>query len=103
MESVVKDPDAVLSYGWDWSNFGANDGASSDPGWLQGDTINTSTWTISGPDSTLIQGSDTNSTTETSVTLSGGTVNTENRVVNHITTAAGLEDDRTILVKVAQR
>lgn len=102
-EEVCKSPGAVLSYGWDWSYFGANDGASGDPGWLQGDTISGSAWAVTGPDSDLVIDSQSNSTVEATVVLSGGTLGRDYLVTNHITTSAGLEDDRTLLVKVRRR
>ena len=103
MIAIEKDPDAVLSYGLDWSNFGVNDAASSDNGWLQGDTISTSTWAVTGADALLVIDSDTNTTTETSVVLSAGTDKKSYYVTNHIVTAAGLEDDRTICVRVVRK
>lgn len=101
--SVIKDPAAVLSYGLNWANFGANDGAASDTGWLQGDTITASTWAVTGSDNTLEVDSDDNSTTETSCVLSGGTVNRRYTVTNQITTAGGFVDERSIIVDVRQR
>lgn len=103
MAIVLKDPGTVLSYGLDWSDFGANDGAAADPGWLQGDTISVSVWAITGPDALLINDTDDNSTTSTSITLSGGTAGYSYKATNHITTAAGFEDERTIQVKVVNR
>lgn len=103
MSEVTKDPDAVLSYGWDWANFGANDGSTTDPGWLQGDLIVSSSWSVSGRDSTLVVDSDDNSANETSAVLSGGTDGRDYLLTNHIVTQAGYEDDRTITVKVRQR
>ena len=102
--SIIKDPDAVLPYSINWaSENGTNDGGSSDTGWLQGDTISTSTWSIEGPDALLVVDSSTNSSTIATVVLSGGTANRNYTVTNHIVTAAGFEDDRSITVKVQQR
>jgi len=102
-QSVIKDPDAVLDYGEDWHAGGNNDGASTDAGWLQADTISTSTWAVSGPDSALVIDSDTNDTTSTTVWLSGGTLGREYTVTNHIVTAAGRADDRAITVTIAPK
>ena len=102
-EKVQKDPQAVLSYGFDWANMGDNDGTASDYGWLQGDTIATSTWAISGDDALLINDSDNSSNTETSIILSAGTVNENYLVTNHIVTAGGFEDERSIYVQVVDR
>ena len=101
--SVEKDPDAVLSYGFDWTDGSANDGGANDSGWLQGDTISTSTWAVSGYDALLVIDSDSNTTTETSVILSGGTEKKSYDVVNHIVTAAGYEDDRTLCVRIVEK
>jgi hypothetical protein len=103
VNSVIKDPDAVLNYGHDWADGGDNDGASDDTGWLQSATISTSAWTVTGPDALLVVDSDANDTTTTSVVLSGGTVPYTYNVINHIVTGAGHEDDRSIQVKVVER
>lgn len=89
MSSVfTKDPDAVLDYTINWAT------------WLGNDTISTSAWT---PDSGITVDSDTNTTTTATVWLSGGTVGTSYAVTNHIVTAAGREDDRTITVRVREK
>ena len=103
MNSVIKDPEAVLNYGHDWADGGANDGASDDTGWLQGSTISTSAWAVTGPDALLVVGDESNDTTTTAVVLSGGTVPYTYTVTNHIVTGAGHEDDRSITVKVVER
>ena len=102
MIQLIKDPQAILNYGFDWADGGANDGTSSDTGWLQSDTITASTWTVGGGTSLVID-SDSNDTTTTTVVLSGGTANTTYTVTNHITTAAGYEDERSIQVKAQER
>jgi hypothetical protein len=89
--TYTKDPSATLDYGLDW-------GAK---GWLlAGDTITASTFTV---DAGLTKGTTTNDTTTTTVWLSGGTDQTDYLVVNHITTAAGRQDERTFKVKVRNR
>lgn len=93
-----------MPYGFDWADGGANDGAADDPGWLQGDTISTSTWTITGPDSALEIDDDNKAATSTNVELSGGTAGKTYTVTNRIVTATnGYQDDRSIDVKVVQR
>jgi len=82
-----KDPDAVLDYQIDWE------------AWLGSDTISASTWSVSG----VIQDSATNTTTTTTVWLSGGAVGVDGSATNHITTAAGREEDRTITLSIAER
>jgi hypothetical protein len=89
--SIVKDPDGVLDYSINWA------------AWLDGDTITVSTWSVSGPDALLVVDSDSESTTVTTVWLSGGTVNRQYIVTNHITTAAGREDDRSITFRLSDK
>jgi hypothetical protein len=100
MTQLTKDPDAVLNYGFDWADGGANDGATTDTGWLQSDTITGSAWAVSGPDAALVVDSDTNDDTSTAATLSGGTAGRTYTVTNHITTASGNEDDRSLSIRV---
>jgi hypothetical protein len=87
-----KDPQAILDYQVDWTE------------WLGEDTIaadaDASTWTA--PAGITVE-AETHSTTATTVWLSGGTAGQNYEVRNHIRTVAGREDDRTILVQVVQR
>ena len=85
MSNFVKDPDASLDYGFDWS------------AWLGTDTIATSTWTV---DSGITKGATSNTTTTTTVWLSGGTVGTTYNAVNRIVTAGGRTNDHTLTVRV---
>ena len=84
----TKDPSAVLDYTIDWSD------------WLDSDTISTSTWTVP---TGLTEDSDTNTTTTATVWLSSGTAGTQYTVINHIVTAGGREDDRSIYIMVEDR
>jgi hypothetical protein len=88
VRNFLKDPDALLPYLWDWS------------AWLAGDTITTHTVTA-----TTGLTVSTHSHTDTAVTawLDGGTAGQSYTVTCHIVTAAGLEDDRSIELTVAQR
>ena len=89
MTIYPKDPDAVLDYGFDWSN------------WLQADeTISVSTWTVA---TGLTKDSDSKTTTETKIWFSGGTAGTTYLVTNHITTSDGREDDRSFRIRVVNR
>jgi len=81
----VKDPSAVLDYGFDWS------------AWLATDTISTSTWTV---DAGITQGTTSNTTTTTTVWLSAGTSGTTYKAANRITTAGGRTNERTLYVIV---
>ena len=83
-----KDPDATIDYGVDWAL------------WLDGDTISSSNWTAA---TGVTIDSNTNTTTSTTVWLSGGTAGLSYEVTNRIVTAGGRTDDRTILISVAER
>jgi hypothetical protein len=85
VKTFQKDPSAVLDYKIDWS------------AWLAGDTIYVSAWTA---DAGITINSNSNSTTTATVWLSGGTAGTSYAVTNHITTAAGRQDDRSISIQV---
>ncbi len=88
MAPYTKDPQAKNDYGYDWTK------------WLAGDTISSSTW-ASAPTG-LTQSNPTASTTNTTVWLAGGTVDTVYRVTNHIVTAAGRENDETFRIIVRE-
>lgn len=80
---ATKDPSAILDYTFDWSAF------------LGTDTIATSVWTVP---TGITQTAETETTTTTTVWLSGGTVDANYVVVNTITTAGGRTDQRTITI-----
>lgn len=89
MITYPKDPDAVLDYGFDWSN------------WLQTDeTISESTWIVA---SGLTKDSISSTTTATKVWLSGGTNGVIYQITNHIKTSDGREDDRSCNIRVKHR
>jgi hypothetical protein len=81
LASFVKDPQAVLDYTIDWSL------------WLADDLIVDSTWSVVG-DVVLQDGVVYASITQ--IWASGGTEGTLADLTNHVVTAAGREDDRTI-------
>jgi len=83
-----KDPNATLDYEVDWAK------------WLGTDTITASTWAAGAG---ITVSSSTNTTTTATVWLSGGTVDTDYTIVNHITTTAGRIDDRTFAIRVQQK
>ncbi len=83
LEKFTKDPDAILDYMIDWS------------AWLVDDKISVSTWVA---DTGLTVDSDTFTNSTTTVWLSGGTALSRYEIINHITTEAGREDDRTIII-----
>lgn len=90
-QTFTKDPDATLDYKIPWDD------------WLGSDTIATSTWLISGPDSALVVDSDTNTTTAATIWLSGGTLYRQYTATNRITTAGGRGDDRTITINIENK
>lgn len=81
--AFVKDPNAVNDYSVDWT---LNTG---------GDSIVGSTWVAPAG---ITVDSSTFNTKKTIVWLSGGTVGVNYRVVNHITTAGGRQEDKTIII-----
>lgn len=85
-----KDPQAVLPYYVEWDD------------WLEGDTIATSTWTL--PDG-ITKESDTHDNTLVTIWLSGGTLDAEYTLVNHIVTNSTppKEEDRTITIVMRHR
>lgn len=89
MELFEKDVDAVLDYGFDWSDWLAT-----------GETISTSTWTV---ESGITKDSDSKTSTITSIWLSGGTAGERYRISNLIVTSASRTDERSFIVVVAER
>lgn len=90
MKGFVKDPDAVLDYGFDWSQ------------WLGTDTIATSTWIVESPLS-IVPASEFNDDTTTRLFISGGDLNASYVITNQITTVGGRTDDRSIEIRIKQR
>lgn len=89
MTLFVKDPDAVLDYRFDWSE------------WLEdAETIDTSTTTVG---TGLMKDSESSSTTTATIWLSGGTAGTTYTVANRISTSSGRTDERTIQIRVENR
>jgi hypothetical protein len=87
------DPQARLDYYVDWS------------AWLaDGETITTSTWTVSNYDDTAPDISDTiDSDTAPGVWVTDTTLGDKLRLTCHIITSEGREDDRTLSLIVKQR
>ena len=81
--NFVKDPQAVLDYYLDWTDWV-----------VPGDSIVTSTWVMLGGTVTLSQ--DAILGTFTTVWAAGGTAGEIVELLNHIVTAEGREDERTI-------
>ena len=88
----LKDPNAVLDYGFDWTD------------WLSGDTISTSTWVVEpGPTGPPTMVSPSNTDTSASVWLSGGTVGLDYLLRNRIVTVGVRTEDRTMLIRIRER
>jgi len=86
-QTFLKDPDAVLDYQIDWSD------------WLGTDTISSSSWTVSG----VTKDSDTNTTTTATIWVSGGVVGVTGTAINRIVTTDGRTEDRTLTLTIIQR
>lgn len=85
-----KDPQSTLDYSSDWAAWLAVDG----------DTISSHTVTA---DTGISVNSSTNTTTDVTVWLSGGTAGVKYRVTVQITTAAGRVDQRSMDILVLDR
>lgn len=84
--AFTKDPNALLDYTVDWSD------------WLTGgDSISVSAWVVPAG---LTNDHDSSTSTDATVWLSGGTIGLNYRVTNRITTALGLIDERSFTVAV---
>lgn len=86
--SWTKDPAARLDYEIDWTT------------WLDGDTLTASTWVS---DSGLTVASSSYDDSKATVWLTGGTLGTRYKVTNHITTAQGRIDERTLTITIRDR
>ena len=91
MSIFYKDPDAVLDFNFDWSDW-LDSGAS--------ETISSRTVTV---ESGLTKDSDSESDGIVTVWLSGGTAGEQYKVECEITTSATRTDERTIVVRVQER
>jgi hypothetical protein len=101
MATKKKDPDATLDYGFNW-NAPSPQGPYLEPG----DTITNSTWTLEDPpDNALVIGAtsiDDTTHTVTIVWLSAGTIGNVYKLANHITTAAGRTDERSLSIEIKE-
>jgi len=89
MKTFYKDPDAILDYQIDWSDWLASS-----------ETISTSTWTVA---SGITEDSDAKTDTTTKIWLSGGTANTKYKITNRIVTNQSRTDDRSFYVYVLEK
>lgn len=99
MGIYLKDPDAILDYGFNW---GLDPTKPRETPWLaSGETITESTWIIPTgltwiSDSFAANGG-------TTVWLFGGVAGISYVIINHIVTSVGREDDRSHTIKVRER
>lgn len=83
-----KDPDEVLDYEMDWSAR------------ILTDTISTSTWIVP---TGITKNSDSNTTTTTTIWLSGGTAGNTYEFTNRIVTAGGRTMDESVKLKCKEK
>lgn len=93
MSFLLKDPEAALDYAVDW-------GAE----YLSGDALVTSSWSVSPVEEggAVIAGSSFDLLIAT-VQVAGGVAGRIYRLTNHVTTASGREDSRSIMLRVEKR
>lgn len=96
MQRIIKDPQARLDYGFDWTDWLKQENGTVD-------VISNATWAVTGPDSSLVSSSPYIDAKTTGVWLTGGTVGSEYVATCHITTAAGRQDDRSLKIGIEQR
>jgi hypothetical protein len=94
LATYEKDPDAILDYEIDWSDWLAGADGTGEL------TIADSVWAVAAGLTTV---SESNTDTAALIRLSGGIWGSEYRATNHIVASNGEEDDRTIVIRVVQR
>lgn len=88
MKLIKRDTTAVLDYVWDWTD------------WLDDDTIASATVTGTG----CTVNSQSYTTTKVTAWISGGSTTTAPPTATcHITTAAGRQDDRSVVFAMVDR
>lgn len=87
----IKDPDASLDYGVDWSDYLG-----------EGEVLTESTWSVTPPDGLVIAGESATDTIA-GVIVSGGVRGDIYRLVNRVTTTAARVDERSIIIRVEHR
>ena len=111
MSLPPKDPNAVDFYHIVWcSEDGTNDGGARDTGELQGATISTTEWTVSGitkdsdsKGALTMRGISYDANTVTSILLSGGTAGEDYDLLNRIETSDSRTLDKTITIMVREQ
>lgn len=87
--SYTKDPQAVLDYARDWTDYLAD-----------GESITSSTWVV--PDG-ITKASDSHDASSATIWLSGGTAGELYFITNRIVTNQGRTDDRSLIIRVQER
>jgi hypothetical protein len=91
------DPNEVLDFAVDWDRASAT--AAAGTGKLAtGETISVSTWTVPAG-LTQTTPSPSVSGGKATIWLTGGTVGTQYKVLNHITTSQGRQYDKTLTIE----
>ena len=93
MTLLLKDPEATLDYSVDWGSE-----------YLSGDALVESRWTVSPdePDGVELL-SDRFDLLVATVQIEGGIAGRLYRLTNHVVTAEGREDSRSIMIRVEKR
>ena len=93
--AAVKDPDASLPFGFDWSSWVTT-----------GDSVASCTVSVTSPSgdgSPITAGTPSVSSNISSAVLSAGTAGNSYTVTFRVTTASGYIDDRSIFIRVVNR
>lgn len=90
LQTFKKDPDAILDYGFDWSDWLA----------VHGDTITASTWTVP---TGISEGANSRDATSVKVWLSGGTAGETYVISCKIVTSDDRTDERSLTIMVEER
>lgn len=107
----LKDPNEVGPFHIAWCDAaGLNDGTAGDKGYLQGATIQTSTWTVpSGitkdsdhKNAITHEGVSYGANTVATIVLSGGTAGQVYHLVNRIVTNDGRTADQSLYIRVQE-
>jgi len=93
MTLLLKDPDAALDYSVDWGTE-----------YLSGDVLATSSWSVDpGAPGGLAVVSQESDLLIATVIVGGGVPGMLYRLTNHVVTASGREDSRSIMLRVEKR
>jgi hypothetical protein len=87
-KTKIKDPDSVLDYAFDWTE------------WLGTDNISTSSWTVPLG---LAEVTNTKTAKTATVWLSGGTAGSRYIITNQITTAAGRIENQSMVILCGEK